>query len=168
MAVPLHLFGHIPEGVRPALAVKFVDDHHSGEIQHVDLLQLAGGAEFRRHHIQGLIHKGNDAGVPLPDAGGLHKRQVETGHLDRVDDVRQGRGDFSARPAGGEGAHEDVVVVDGVHAQPIPQQGPAGLAARGVYGQHGDPEGVAAVQAKAADDLVGEGRLARPAGAGDA
>ena len=31
-------------------AIELVDGHEIGEVEHVDLLELAGGAELRRHH----------------------------------------------------------------------------------------------------------------------
>ena len=111
---------------------------------------------------------GHDGGVALADARGLGDDQIEAGQLAGGDGFRQGPGDLAARVAGGERAHVDVGVADGVHADAVAQQRAAGALARGVHGDHGDLEAVGLVQADAPDQLVGERALARAAGAGDA
>ena len=58
--------------------------------------------------------------------------------------------------------------VDGVHPDAVAEQGAAPLAPGGVDGQHRQPELVLLVEAEAADQLVGQRRLARAARAGDA
>ena len=58
--------------------------------------------------------------------------------------------------------------VDRVHADAVAQQRAAALAARRVDRDDGDAQLVALVEADAADQLVGQRRLARAAGAGDA
>ena len=70
--------------------------------------------------------------------------------------------------AGGEAAEEDPVAVEGVHPDPVAEQRAAAAAAGRVDGEHGDAQLVLLVDAQPADQLVGEGRLARAAGAGDA
>jgi hypothetical protein len=79
--VALDLLGHVAQRVGGALAVELVDGHELGEVQHVDLLELAGGAELRRHHVHGHVHQRHDGGVALADAGGLDDDQVEAGAL---------------------------------------------------------------------------------------
>src|SRR5689334_17796974 len=53
-----------------------------------------------------------------------------------------------------------------VHADAVAEQRAAGLAPARVHRNHGDVELVVLVQAEAADQLVGDRRLARAAGAG--
>ena len=68
IAGPGQLAAHVAEGVRAAAALELVDGHGSGEVEHVDLLQLGGGAELRRHHVQREVDVGDDGGVALADA----------------------------------------------------------------------------------------------------
>ena len=46
------LLAHVAQRVGGALAVELVDRDEVGEVEHVDLLELARGAELRRHHVQ--------------------------------------------------------------------------------------------------------------------
>jgi hypothetical protein len=39
-----------------------------GEVEHVDLLELAGGSVFRGHHVQRQVDEIDDLGVALADA----------------------------------------------------------------------------------------------------
>ena len=55
------------------------------------------------------------------------------------------------------------VGVDGVHADAVAEQGPAAPAPGGVDGQDGDAQLVLLVDPEAADQLVGQRRLARAA-----
>jgi hypothetical protein len=64
--VALHLLGHVAQRVGGALAVELVDGHELGEVEHVDLLQLAGGAELGRHHVHRHVHSGTMAASPWP------------------------------------------------------------------------------------------------------
>jgi len=80
------------------LAVELVDRHHVGEIEHVDLLQLGGGAEFGRHHVHGDVGDLDDGGVALADARGLDDDDVEARCPTRGDDRRQGGGTSDAEP----------------------------------------------------------------------
>ena len=42
----------VAQRVTGAAALELVERHHVGEVAHVDLLQLGGGAELGRHHVQ--------------------------------------------------------------------------------------------------------------------
>ena len=74
-----------------ALAVELVDRDELGEVEHVDLLELAGGAELRRHHVHRHVDQRHDGGVALADAGGLDDDQVEAGGLAGGDARRAAR-----------------------------------------------------------------------------
>jgi hypothetical protein len=142
-AVALHLLGHVAQRVGRALAVELVDGHELGEVEHVDLLELAGGAELGRHHVQRHVHQRHDGGVALADARGLDDDQVEAGGLaggstsgrawlislpkSRVARLRMNtRGPWPGR--------------DGVHADAVAQQRAAALAPRRVDADHGDAQ----------------------------
>ena len=114
----------------------------------------------------------HDGRVALADAGGLDHDQVEAGALAGRDHVGQGGADLAAEVARGERTHEHAWSFapgrNRVHADAITQQRAAALAARRVDGDHRHAQPVVLVQPQAADEFIGEGRLARAAGAGDA
>ena len=67
LLVALHLLAHVAQRVLGAAAVELVDRHEIGEVEHVDLLELARGAEFRRHHVERRIRRsGTIAASPWP------------------------------------------------------------------------------------------------------
>jgi hypothetical protein len=167
LAVALDLLAHVLHGVVAAAFFELVDRHQVGEVQHVDLLELGGGPVLARHDVQGDVHEVHDARVPLADAGGFGDDQVEARGLDRQDGVGQRFGDFGGGAARGERAHVDPRVANGVHADAVAQERPAGLAARGVAAQDGYAYLFEVVQ-DAHDQLVGQRGLAGPPGAGDA
>src|SRR5918998_177488 len=69
----------VAQRVLRALAVELVDGDEIGEVEHVDLLELARGAELRRHHVQREIDVRHDGRIALPDAGGLDDDELESG-----------------------------------------------------------------------------------------
>ena len=167
LAVAHQLAAHVAQRVLGAAALELVDGHGVGEVEHVDLLELAGGAELGRHHVHRGVDERHDRRVALADAGGLDDDQVEAGGLGDVDDVRQVVGQLVGA-AGGQGAEEHPVAVEAVHPDPVAEQRPAALAPGRVDGDHGHAQLVLLVDAEAAHQLVGERGLAGPAGAGDA
>ena len=108
LAVALVLLAHVAQRVLGALAVELVDGDEVGEIEHVDLLELAGGAEFRRHHVERDVDQRHDGRVALADARGLDHDQIEAGDLAGGDHLGQRRGDFGAGIARRQRAHEDL------------------------------------------------------------
>ena len=91
LAVALHLLGDVAQRVGRALAVELVDGDELGEVEHVDLLELAGGAELRRHHVHRHVDQRHDRRVALADARGLDDHQVEAGDLAPPPARRAGR-----------------------------------------------------------------------------
>ena len=85
LAVALHLLGDVAQRVGGALAVELVDRDELGEVEHVDLLELARGAELGRHHVHRHVDERHDRRVALADARGLDDDQVEAGGLARGD-----------------------------------------------------------------------------------
>ena len=170
--VALNLLADVAQRVGRALAIELVDRNEVGEVEHVDLLELARGAVFRRHHIQRAVDVLHDRGVALPDARRFDDHQIETRDLARGDRVGQRLRNFLAGFARGERAHVDLRSIgpriDRVHADAIAEQRAAALAARRVDRDHRDLQLVALIEANAAHQLVAQARLARAAGAGDA
>jgi hypothetical protein len=168
----LHLLGDVAQRVGRALAVELVDGDELGEVEHVDLLELARGAELRRHDVDRHVDERHDRGVALANARGLDDDEVEPGRLAGRHDVRQRLADLAAEVARGQRAHEHARPVlpraDRVHANAVAEQRAATLAPRRIDADDGDAQRVALVQAQAADELVGQARLAGAAGAGDA
>ena len=74
LAVALHLLGDVAQRVGGALAVELVDGDELGEVEHVDLLKLAGGAELGRHHVQRHVDQRHDRRVALADAARSRRR----------------------------------------------------------------------------------------------
>ena len=76
LVVALHLLAHVAQRVLRAAAVELVDGDEVGEVEHVDLLELARGAELRRHHVERRVDERHDRRVALADARGLDDDQV--------------------------------------------------------------------------------------------
>ena len=135
-AVALHLLADIAQGIVCAFAVKLVDCHKLGKVQHVDFLQLGGGAKFGCHDIQRHIHQRHDGGIALADARGFDNHQVKFGRLARGNDIGQCRGNFTAKLARGHRAHVDPRPrsprPDGIHANAVAQQCATAFAPRWV------------------------------------
>ena len=172
LAVADQLATHVAQRVGGAAALELVDRHDVGEVEHVDLLQLRGGAELRRHDVHRGVDERHDRRVALADAGGLDDHEVEAGGLEDGDDVLEVVGDLVGA-ARGEAAEVDPVAVvagqvEGVHPDAVAEQGAAALAAGRVDRDDRDAQLVLLVGAEAAQDLVGEAGLARAAGAGEA
>src|SRR5208337_5054769 len=137
-----------------ALAVEFVDRDKIGEIQHIDLLQLACRAELWCHDVERDIHQGHDAGITLADARRLDDYKVEARQPAHPNHFAQRGCYFSSGAAGGEGTHVDMGMVDRIHADTVAEQSAAGPPACGIYRQHRDLEPVVLVEPHAADELV--------------
>ncbi len=166
-AVAHHLAADVAQGVHRAAALELVDGHDVGEVEHVDLLELAGGAELRRHDVEVDVGETGDRGIPLTDARGLDHDEVEAGGLEDGEHVAERLGHLAA-PAGGERAEVDAVAVERVHPDAVAEQGSPTTTAGRVDGHAGDPQLVLLVDAQPPHQLVGEAGLARAAGAGDA
>ena len=171
LAVAHDLAGDVAPGVVGAAPLELVDRDDVGEVEHVDLLELAGGAVLRRHDVEADVAVLDDAGVALADAGRLDDDEVVAGGLAGQDRVRQAGRHLAAGAAGGQRPEEDarrVGRVEGVHPDAVAEQRAAAAPAGRVDGEDGDAELVLVVQAQPAQQLVGQRALARAAGAGDA
>ena len=168
LAVALDLLAHVAQRVLRALAVELVDRHEIGEVEHVDLLELARGAELRRHHVKRNVGVRHDGRIALADAGRLDDDQLEPRCLARGDGVAERSRQRAPRLARGKRAHEDPRLVDRIHADAVAQQGAAGFPARRVDRQHRDAQSVALIEAETAHQLVGQRRFSCAPRAGDA
>ena len=81
LLVALHLLGDVAQRVRGAPAVELVDRDELGEVEHVDLLELAGRPVLGRHHVQRYVDERHDRRIALADPRGLDDHQVEGGCL---------------------------------------------------------------------------------------
>ena len=68
------LAADVAHRVLGAAPLELVDRDDVGEVEHVDLLQLRGRAELRRHDVQRHVDVGHDRRVTLADAGRLDDR----------------------------------------------------------------------------------------------
>jgi hypothetical protein len=155
LAVAGQLPPDVTQGVLGPAALVLVDHHRLGEVEHVDLLELAGRPELRRHHVDRDVDVVDDAGVALADAGRLHDHEVEAGGSAGGDDVVERLGHLGL-PPGGQRPEHHLGRVDRVHADAVAEQGAAAPPAGGVDGEHRDAELVLLVEAEPAHQLVGE------------
>ena len=125
-AVPLVLLADVAQRIGGALLVRLVDRHQVGEVEHVDLLQLGGGAVLRSHHVHREIGEVDDLGVGLADARGLQENDVESGCFHHVDGTVDVRGESEVGLAGGQRSHVGAGMRKGVHPDPVAEQSPAG------------------------------------------
>ncbi len=145
-AISLNLLADIAQGIFTTPFFKLVHHDEIGKIEHIDLFQLGCGPEFTGHHINGHIRLIGDERVALTDTGGFGDNQVKPGRLGHGDRVWEGSGQFGIRTAGGQRTHIDPGVIDGIHADPVPQQGPAGFASGGIAADDGQPKRFLIVQ----------------------
>ena len=83
--IALPLLAHVAQAVLGAALLELVEHDHVGEVEHVDLLELARRAVVAGHHVQRQVDEVDDLGVRLADAGGLDDDQVEARELVQLD-----------------------------------------------------------------------------------
>ena len=165
LPVPLDLLAHIPQRVLAPAVGELVDHHEVGIVQHLDLLELGGGAVLARHDVHRDVGELRDGVVALTYAGSLDENEIELSLLHDLHDLRQPLGDLAPGAPRRHGAHVDAGVLQAVESDPITQQGAAGLALGGIHGNDGDPL-VGEVVQEAPHEFVGETAFAGAAGAG--
>ena len=158
------LLAHVAQCVFGAAFLELVQHDHVGEVEHVDLLELAGRAVFGRHHVQREVGEIDDLGVALPDAGGLDHDEVETHGAVQRDDVRQHGARGQVLSTGCQRTHEHLRRRQRVHPDAVAQQGAAGATTRGIDGDHGDAP-IGELAQEALQQLVVQRALACAAGA---
>ena len=82
------LLAHVAQRILRAALLELVERDQLGEIEHVDLLELARGAVLARHHVHRHVDQVDDLRVALADACRLDHDQVEPGALEQVDACR--------------------------------------------------------------------------------
>jgi hypothetical protein len=167
-AVALVLLAHIAQRILGALAVELVDCHEIGEVEHVDLFQLRGGTELRRHHVQRQIDERHDGRIALANTGGFDNHQIETGQLAGGDDFGQ-RTEISLPVS--RVASERMKMFGCSMAfmrMRSPSSAPPVRLRDGSMETSADLDAVALIETEAADDFVGQRRLAGTAGTGNA
>ena len=114
------LLAHVAQAVLGAALLALVEHDEIGEVEHVDLLELARGAVLARHHVQRQIDEIDDLGVGLADAGGLDD---DRDRIRRPDTARSRpsapREVARCCAARGQRAHEDRLGGEAVHADAI-------------------------------------------------
>ena len=86
-----HLLAHVAQRILGAALLELVEHDEIGEVEHVDLLELARGAVFGRHHVHREVDEIDDLGVALADARGLDDDQVEARRFQQLHGVRRAR-----------------------------------------------------------------------------
>ena len=166
-AVALPLLAHVAQGVFCAALVVLVQHDQLGEVDHVDLLQLAGRTVVAGHHVHGEVDQVDDLRIALAYAGGLHDHQVEAQRLQEGDAILQHGIGRHVLAAGGHRTHVDALAAQRVHADAVAEQRATGTAAGGIDRDHRDVH-LREARQEAVHQLVGDRRLAGAAGAGDA
>ena len=165
--VSFPLLADVAQGVFGAPLVEFIEHDQIGEVEHVDLLELAGGTVITGHHVDREIHEIHDLAVALPDAGRLHDDEVEAERLEEQDVVAKHLARRKVLPARRNRTHEHPVRPQGIHSNTVTQQGAARAPPRRIHRKHGDMHlGVTADES--IEDFVGDAALSGAAGAGDA
>ena len=165
LVISLVLLAHLTQGIFGSPAVGLVDDDQIGEVEHVDLLQLAGRSVLGSHHVHGDVGVVDDLGVGLPDARRLQDDQIEPSSLDQIDGRRDVRGEGQVGLPGGKRPHERPFVADRVHSDPVAEKGTSGSAPRRVD-RNDRHRAIGEIGKEAQNHLVDERALARSPGAG--
>src|SRR5579859_1144637 len=121
-AIALPLLTHVAQRILGAAAVELVQDHQFRVVQHVDLLELTGGAVVAGHDVDWEIDEIDDLGIGLTDAGGLHDDQVIALAAQEPHAVVQHLVDGGVLAASSHGTHEHPLGTQRVHADAITQQ----------------------------------------------
>jgi hypothetical protein len=167
-AVALPLLAHVAQRVLGAALVELVEHHQLGEVEHVDLLELARRAEVAGHHVHREIDQVDDLRIALADAGGLDDHQVVAQRLEEGDAVLQHAG-WWPRSAGAWPS--SACTRDGLRSEFMRMRSPSSAPpVRRRVGSTADHRDVHLREAgeEAVEQLVGHRGLARAAGAGDA
>ena len=158
------LLAHVAQRVFGAALLELVQHDHVGEVEHVDLLELAGGAVFGGHHVQRDVRDVDDLGVALPDAGGLDHDQIESRRRD-TDAMTSASTALVARCC--RRVASERMNTCGAASEFMRMRSPskraAGTAPRGIDRHHGDLA-IRKLPQEPLQQLVGQRALARAAG----
>ncbi len=160
------LLAHVAQRILGTALLELVERDQLGEVEHVDLLELARRAVLAGHDVQRHVDEVDDLGVTLADARCLDHDQVEGCVLEQVEHVGEDRARGEVLPAGGERAHEDLLGGERIHADAVAEQRPAAAAARRVHRDHRHVA-LGEMPHETHQQLVRQARLAGTARAGD-
>ena len=165
--VALPLLAHIAQCVFGTALFELVQHHEVREINHVDLLELAGCAELGGHHVHRQVDHVDNLGVALTNTSSLHDDEVEARVLQQLDAVLEHSAGGHVLTARGQRAHEDIRCGERVHADAVAQQGTPRTTPRRVHGQHGNLP-VREEAHQPVQQFIGQRTLACATGAGNA
>ena len=135
---PLERAAHGEEGVFGSRMVSLVEGYGVGQVQHVDLFELALGPVVGRHHVEREIADVHDPRVTLSDPTSLHHEDTAAGgSQDEKRVIHDGR-EFGARTAGRHAADEDVRAGDRVQPDAVSQERAASAPLRGIHRENAD------------------------------
>ena len=137
LVVAAVLFLHVTHRIEGPTLVKLVDGHDVRKVQHVDLLELCGGAKFRSHYIERGIAVVQDLGVALANAGGLQDDHVELRGFEDVQCFAHMLAQGQVALACGQRAHIHPFAADAVHADAVAQQCATGATLGGIHRDDG-------------------------------
>ena len=96
--VAAHLLADGPQCIFAATLLELVQHDEVGDVEHLDLLQLRVRAEFRGHHVEGVVGHGRDGVTALADAAGLAEDEVEADRLRHLDGAVEVVGNSEPEP----------------------------------------------------------------------
>jgi hypothetical protein len=166
-AVALPLLAHVAQRVLGAALVELVEHDELGEVEHVDLLELARRAVVARHHVHRKVDEVDDLRITLADAGGFDDDEVVALPLEERDAVLEHDARRRVLAARRHRAHEHAMAAQRVHADAVAEQRAAGAATRRIDREHGNAHLRECLQ-EAQHEFVDDRGLAGAAGAGDA
>ena len=164
--VTLPLLANIPKCVlRPALVV-FIQNHQLRVIEHVNFLELAGGAIVTRHHVNRQVDQIHNFTVALSNSSGLDHDEIKPQRLEKLNRVVEYFTGGKVLPPCCHGAHVDAVRAQTVHTNPITEQSAAGATPGGINRQNCDSH-IRKRPQKAVQQLINHAAFAGTAGPGD-
>lgn len=102
----------------------------------------------------------------MADTGGFHQDQIKPRRLCHGHGMGKGFRQLGLGPTSGQRPHVDPVAVNGIHPDPVPQKGPAGLTAGGVARDHGNGH-IRQISQDTDNQFVGQRGFPRPSSAGE-
>ena len=162
IAVALHLFAHIAQGIEGAAFIEFVDGDDIRKIEHVNFFQLGGCAKFGRHHIQTQVAVVYNFGVTLPDTARFEDNQVVMRCFQDFNGRLYIFGKGQVALAGRERAHVHPSTcefrVQGIHSNSVAQQRTTGFSFRWIDRNDGD-RFIGGIEQKTANEFIHQRRF---------
>src|SRR5882762_9202408 len=149
-----------------ARPIALVDHVELGNLHDARLQRLDAVSRFGHEYQHRGLGRCGDVELGLADADRLDEDAVESERLEHIRDLFGGRGEPALRSPRGHRANEHAwIETHRLHADPVAEQRATGEGAGGIDGDDGHLETLLAI---GADQLLGEGALARARWPGDA